>query len=230
MENKLTKRQKKQEIVLYNEDGIDYKIVADIRYDDECGNGHNSFSITGAIYKKGRNGHYKTEPVTCGCIHEDIAKHFPHLEPFIKWHLTSSDAPMYYVANTVYHASDRDYNGFLKGERRQLKNGKTGLPAWELVAFNTSTNKEIDINKIEKHIDAQEQPFSPYTLKYAPWCLIGEGKERDFKAARSCAVWPEATEEQLSLPKDELEKLLIARLPSLMTEFKRDMETLGFIY
>ena len=57
-----------------------------------------------------------------------------------------------------------------------------------------------------------------------------EGKPRDFAAARHSAIWEDATEEQLSLPSEELKKLLIARLPKLMANFKKDIEALGFVY
>lgn len=43
-----------------------------------------------------------------GCIHGEIAKHFPALAPFVKWHLCSSDGPLHYVANTVYLAGNRE--------------------------------------------------------------------------------------------------------------------------
>ena len=49
--------------------------------------------------------------------------------------------------------------------------------------------------------------------------------EPNIEAARSCAVWPDATLEQL-----QDEKLLMQRLPALMQEFKKDIEALGFIF
>ena len=52
-----------------------------------------------------------------------------------------------------------------------------------------------------------------------------EGKERDIEAARSVAIWPDATAEQLS---DR--GALIARLPALMADFKRCVESFGFTY
>lgn len=130
-------------------------IRAIIRFDDKCRNGHNTFSITG-----------ETWDGSGGCIHDEIARAFPHLAPFIKWHGVSTDGPTHYVANTVYHAGER----------------------------------------------------------------IGEGKKRDFAAARSCAVWPDATDEQLSAEPAELKKMLLARLPALMADFKADIEKLGFEY
>lgn len=77
-------------------------IVAELRFDDGCKNGHASFAITGEI----RDTRYRGDRaiVTCGCIHDEIAKHFPELAHLIPWHLTSTDGPMHYIANTVYLA------------------------------------------------------------------------------------------------------------------------------
>lgn len=55
-----------------------------------------------------------------------------------------------------------------------------------------------------------------------------EGKERDLDAARETAVWPDATDEELSVPRDELVEKLRARLPALMAEFKETVTSLGF--
>ena len=88
------------------EDGQAYRIYANVRYDDECGNGHNTFAITGEIFRLQINRGGRSSFDSCGCLHDDIAKHFPELAPFLKWHLMSSDGPMHYVANTIYHASE----------------------------------------------------------------------------------------------------------------------------
>ena len=127
----LTKRQKKAFRKDYIGDGGKPEtIIAEVRHDDECGNGHNTFSITGTIYTTDRQPGEETVThkdgrklwSNCGgCIHDEIAKHFPELAPLIKWHLTSTDQPMHYVANAVYLAGDRDCNGRRKGERYQVK-------------------------------------------------------------------------------------------------------------
>lgn len=135
-------------------------IKAKVRYDDECGNGHNSFSITGEIYIPRRN-----DCEACGCLHEEIAKAFPELAPYIKWHLTGSDGPMHYIENTLYWA------------------GKRG------------------------------------------WCDGKAGSPPNLAHARSSAVWPDATLEQLG---DE--GVLRARLSAMMAEFKAAVESLGFVY
>lgn len=57
-----------------------------------------------------------------------------------------------------------------------------------------------------------------------------KGKERELEGARINACWPDITDEQLCLPKAELEALLMARLPSLIEEFRADMKRCGFYW
>ena len=99
---------------LYTENGQQYKITAEVRFDDQCKNGHKTFAITGEILRKARNGRW--EFGSCGQIQDDIAKHFPNLVPYFKWHLCSTDGPLHYLANTLYHASGKDCWGRRKGE------------------------------------------------------------------------------------------------------------------
>lgn len=200
-----------------------HTISAELRFDDECNNGHETFSITGTEYSK------ENSAFAYGCLHEQIAEAFPELAHLIKWHLVSTDGPLHYIANTTYHAGNRDYNGLLKGEKKQIRNGRTGELAWKLAAVDANGN-ETDLHYLKQNVDGPEAPKAPGTLQYVPWCTIGEGKERDFAAARSCAAWPEATEEELSLPKDELAKLLAARLPKLLDDFKHDITACGFLW
>ena len=89
---------------------------------------------------------------------------------------------------------------------------------------------EAALEDIATYVDADEAPEKNIVLKYVPWTRTGEGKEQQLDAARGAAVWPEATDEQLMLPKEELTKLLEARLPSLMTEFRKAVESLGFTW
>jgi len=94
----LTKSQTKEFKKEFKEDGKSYTIKVVVRFDDQCQNGHNTFSITGEITNS--NGRWESG----GMLHDEIEKHFPELAKFLKWHLTSSDGPLYYIANTVYHA------------------------------------------------------------------------------------------------------------------------------
>ena len=77
---------------VYTERGITYSITATARYDDQCGNGYNTFSLTGTIDCKEGN---RWVDYGGGCIHEDIIKHFPELAELTKWHLCGSNGPMH---------------------------------------------------------------------------------------------------------------------------------------
>jgi len=219
--SKLVKNQKITKIKTIGNE----RLTVTIRHDDECGNGHNTFSITGDLYTKRtyKNGTVVWQDDACGMLHDEVARFFPGLAPLLKWHLCSTDAPMHYVANTLYHASDKDCWGLRKGESRQLKNSKTGMPAWHLTALDREGN-QIAISEIEKYVDSETQPECIYILGYVPWLRIGEGKEPDLEAARSCAIWPDAELE------DFTEEKLMARLPALMQEFKAAVESLGLVY
>ena len=223
-QSKLTKHQvKTYGPKFYTERGSEFLIVAEVRYDDECGNGHNTFAITATINEKRGN---QWRDYSGGCCHDEVAKHFPELAPFIKWHLVSSDGPMHYVANTLYHAGDRDCWGLRKGEFRQHKSrgpnqngGVEGVPNWVL-----------EVPKgITRDVYSNEKP-APIMLEWKAYGRTGEGKERDLAAARSVAVWPEATDEQLCSEPEELKRMLIARLPKLIEEFKTAVESIGFVF
>lgn len=194
-----------------------------VRWDDQCGNGHNSFAITGDYKDPGQS----WEQGGGGCIHEEIAAAFPELAHLIRWHLFNPSGPMHYVANTVYLAGERDHWGLLKGEFRQHTSrgkyqagGVEGVPHWELQLDGMPENKTI--------YAATEPPAPAVTARWVPSGITGEGKARELAAARSVAAWPDATDEDLTAP--GLEARLIARLPALVAEMKKDIEALGFIY
>lgn len=190
------------------------QVRATVCYDDRCGNGHNTFSITGDCK-------YPTESWEQGgggCIHEEIAAAFPELAPFIKWHLCSSDGPMHYIANTTFHASDKDCWGLRKGEVKPIfSGGDPTKPAMHFVVRNAKGE--------QVYPSAAKQSEGPFTCGFEQMTRTGEGKEPDLRAARHCAIWPDATLEQLQ-DKAALE----ARLPALMEEFRAAVESLGFTY
>ena len=212
----LTKNQKKQIVKHFKEDDKNYTLFIDLRFDDECNNGHNTFAITGSLYQKTYTGELRDllsrDLLSCGCIHDDIIKHAPELAHLIKWHGVSTDRPMHYLSNTLYHAGDLDHWGKKKGE-----------------PYNFTKKIKIDNspNEANNFVNAMTNCKIEVVEEATSW---GEGKERDFEAARNSAVWPEATDEQLSLPKEDLKKLLLERLPALMQNFKSEMEKLGFTY
>lgn len=140
-------------------------ILVELRFDDNCKNGHESFAITGEI----RDSRIRRDNgiVKCGCIHDEIITHFPEFSHLIKWYLCGTDGPMHYIANTCYLAGDIDYNGLAAGE---------------------------------------------------------------LDAARLAAIWPDATDDELSAPRAVLEETLKARLPALLEAFKADMLACGFLW
>lgn len=68
-------------------------------YDDNCRNGYNTFAITGEYRECGR-------VMACGAIHSILEKVFPEYAHLIKWHLVSSQAPMYYKENGQFWAKE----------------------------------------------------------------------------------------------------------------------------
>lgn len=97
----------------FERDGVKYLIKATVKHDDRCKNGHNTFSITGELYGSDRSDSF-------GCIHEEIAEHFPELRHLLKWHGCTTDGPLHYIANTVYRAGDRDHWGKAGEKERDL--------------------------------------------------------------------------------------------------------------
>lgn len=72
------------------------------------------FSMTADLY----DNRVRSEKglVAGGCLHDEIKTHFPEFAHLIKYHLVSTSQPMHYVANALYHASDKDCWGYNKGE------------------------------------------------------------------------------------------------------------------
>jgi len=218
------------DIILTENQTRDYRVDTDysviivtVRYDDQCHNGHNTLAITTEEYEahpipgEKRIEHKSGRTMwlqSCGCGHDIVAKHCPDLAPLLKWHLCSSDEPMHYIANTVYHAGDRDHWGLRKGEFRPAHN-EQGRLLWTL---KRPEQTEVSSNEVPP----------PVTIEWESVGRLGEGKERDLDAARRCAVWLDATDEELIV--SGLKERLLARLPALMAEFREAVESLGFVW
>lgn len=184
----------------------------EIRFDDECKNGHNTFAITANVYTM--ESRRMRDIAAGGCMHEDIARIFPELAHLIKWHLCGIDSPMHYVANTVYHAK---------------ANGPTH--AW---VYYTGSIDPLNIGESKERL-----------LTYCPAAKVGnaEGwpgyrvqwddktiKVANFDYARSSAVWPDATDAELSVDPETLKGVLMARLPGLLASMRADIEAMGFVW
>lgn len=250
----------------YRENGHEFRISVEMRFDDELNNGHETFAITADIRMDGRE-------YMGGCCHDEIAQRFPEFEPLIKWHLTSTDGPMHYPGNALYFAGNRDCWGKLKGEPRSwsqaVRFGDSPITHTlsDSFAHFLKLKYEGDRAFIVKPIEHKREPAGSYKFEpkytfdgYAKewhecpfdsldeaneWrdalarCKVefitiptswGEGKEREFDKARNVAVWPEATDEELSQEPEKLKAALLQRLPPLMARFRHDMETAGFMW
>jgi hypothetical protein len=226
----LTKDQKRVETRKFEEDGRKYELRVKLRFDDECGNGHNSFSITGDVYLCDDSGN----PVrwdSGGCVHETIARVFPQFAHLIPWHLCSTDGPMHYVANTVFQAGDRDCWGGRKDEPRWVKYYVRPVPGPGLLVEWPSEKNRILGPKVQefKTRDDAQRTAEDCGGSVVEWVTAyHEGKARELDAARRSAIWPDATDDELTA--DGLADRLAARLPALLVAFKAEMEKLGFVW
>ena len=88
---------------MFYENGQKYRIQVRSELVHRDGNSNAYFAIGGDIYRHAKNGRKVWE--AGGCIHEDIIKHFPQLQPLVDIHLADEDGvPMHAYANAAYWA------------------------------------------------------------------------------------------------------------------------------
>ena len=85
----------------YAERGENYEITAKAKI-TSLKNQYPYFSLTVDINRVARNGRRVGD--SGGCLRDEIKKHFPKLEKYIRWHLVSVDEPKHYIANSLYWA------------------------------------------------------------------------------------------------------------------------------
>jgi len=220
--SKLTKRQTDKRV----KETPKFRYTARIRYDDQCGNGHNTFSITCDTDEK-CGGRWKES--SGGCDHGTLAKQFPKLAPFIKWHSCTSDGPSGYIENTIWHITDKDCWGLRKGEYNSftyevMVNGKSLFSSKVFYTFRNWLHRDEAKEQADNFLQNIKPELNPQIVQTGNG-EPSEGKPSDLEAARNSAIWADATLEQL-----QDKKLLEARLPQLMADFKNDIESLGFTY
>jgi hypothetical protein len=242
-----------------------------IRFDDRCNNGYNTFAITGTIYDKNSP---RNDCTSCGCLHDEFALVFPELKHLLKWHLESATFKGHAIENILYLAGDLDYNGKRKGEvsRTEKKLFFKGFESYtpckkevvqglenggyktdpELLAIPHENNKEggYQYNPkfyFENMPNIKKWYQAPFDSEKEALALLKDilnneweikevavawsnGKERELDKARSYALAEGLTDEQLSLPREELKALLLERLPAVQAQFKKDVESLGFTF
>lgn len=90
----------------FDEGGRTYRITARCGFDLDFARRHRQapyLSVTAQVDERTRHGW--RDYCRGGCLHDEVALHFPHLAPLVRWHLTTADGePTHYVANGVHHA------------------------------------------------------------------------------------------------------------------------------
>jgi hypothetical protein len=246
--------------------GLGAALSVDVRFDDNCKNGHNSFAITGEVRVPGRRG-----IVAGGCLHDDIEQVFPELAHLIQWHLCDTSGPMHYLANATYFAGDADCNGKRAGEPDAWGYGYRFDTSPVVTEVPKSFFDFIESRRGTGEFYVSAVAHGPYdgTYKFKPKFTItgftekwhecpfdsesaavdfaqalnkhhvtpvkfatsySEGKARELDKARSVAVWPDASDAELSVPKEELTEALKARLPALLARMRSDVEAAGFLW
>lgn len=197
MNSVLTKKQVKTFLspVYQARKGVYVALEVKVRYDDQCGNGHNTFAITADEIRYLKDGSRRAMSNTWysgGCQHDLVAKKFPGLAPLIKWHLVSSDGPMHYIANTIYWAELANKGG---------DNGPYSTHKTREQCLNAARNSAVGA-------DLPDEFFAP-----------DEGEQEIYPGV----MVPVNTF-------NRLKQALEDRLPQLLEEFKRDIESLGFTF
>jgi hypothetical protein len=244
--------------------GAGAQITVEVRFDDQCKNGKQSFAVTAEIKRPGRR-----DVEACGCLHDEIVQVFPELASLIRWHLFDTAGPMHYVANTCYHASNLDHYGRAAGEPCAWEHGVrfddvpvTFTVGAKLFEFLKERKGSGELQVVGFAHDREPETYKPHysfvgfgqKWHEAPYrskveaeelcealnrCRVefvkipteySKGKTRDLNAARSCAAWSDATDEQLCAPRAELEAALLARLPALLAAFRADMDACGLLW
>lgn len=194
MNSTLTKSQVKTFLspVYKDRKNVYVALEVEVRYDDRCNNGHNTFSITAQEVRYLKNGSRRALSDTwysAGCQHDLVAEKLPGLAPLLKWHLMSSDGPIHYIANTVYWAKCANEGSIC----------------------SKKLTKEQYLDRARNAAIGADLPDS----FFAPNIEIQE-------------TYPGVEVEVMSY--NGLKDRLSARLPQLLADFRKDIESLGFTF
>lgn len=127
---------------VFYKDGEKYRIdvIADLVHRD--GNSNAYFGIGGDVFRLAKNGRKVWE--MGGCIHEEIIKHFPELQPLVDIHLADEDGvPMHAYSNASYWAGQTKFQALdLEMLAKHLR--VTKEEANQLAMFVSSYYPELD--------------------------------------------------------------------------------------
>jgi len=184
-------------------------ITVNFGFSHHRGNRRPYFSITGSVYDKDTGDRRDSYIDSCGCIHDQIAEHFPELAHLIRWHLTDDDAtPMHYIANGAYWLEFHH-----------------GISAWEFDKYGQFAREgrtSLDLFKStvvwREGVDTFGDLLDPLSadapegVVFERYADIALGKAYRCKKLRA-----------------RVEAWAAAR-PDLLTDMKRDMEAAGVVY
>jgi hypothetical protein len=142
--------------------GPEAQLTAEVRYDDSCGNGCNSFAVTGDIVTAASKRRRDIE--AGGQLHDDIARLFPELAPTLPFHLTSSDGPMHYEANTLYWLGWSGWTNGKSGSPPNLEHARStavwpDMPASFVRGADSSVTKETVQHALRERLPATMTAF-----------------------------------------------------------------------
>lgn len=99
---------------IFTENDRQYMIIVKPELHYSKGNRAPHFAITGEIWKAYNGAKFGRDCISCGCIHDEIEKHFPgEFTDIITLHLSDNDGmPMYAVENGFYWYKQNAGKGF----------------------------------------------------------------------------------------------------------------------
>lgn len=217
------------------------KVKIKIRWDDECGNGHNTFAITGTQWEWGEKYSPSGRKIgigwaegSSGCIHEIIERVFPEFAHLIKWHHMNADGPWGYLANTRYHAWDLNCWGRRVGDIKGIS-----FPVYDWGTYKSSvgpdSGKVVEYQRYKEghiHFKGQSGVYLADATKDVVHALIvqhcTQAKEKDETCIKYfwCGPWWTFDYEKEGKPADLEAARHSAIWPEATLEQLRDPEQL----
>lgn len=176
--------------------------------------------------------------IATGNVQSAINKYFPDLRDVLPFDGFSWDLLDKSVENAMKCLDDRDQNGLRHGEKRQRETKAGGLLWIPDISFLTVvfphgeprwTNTWSSGNYIVSPTKPPDIITDNVRITWKPDMLEGRGNHRNYYRARETAFWPDATNEELSLPSEEMEKVLRGRITKLMSDFVAMTEKYGLV-
>lgn len=144
-------------------------------------------------------------------------------ESFWQWLLDGREAGVQFGAIGVPYAgkSERVFNPkFTLVARDDSGDHEPFTSRWENCPFDD----QVEADEFAEAMNTCSVEFSKLPVAWS------EGKARELEAARRAAKWPDATDAELSVPREELRAVLEARESGVRAQFREAMESAGFTW